>query len=211
VKLERDSIIERDIKIIPKIFFLNIYIVRIENLKILLIHDKLYKCLVFVLKMVSRGVKIFIFSILFVLIIAGIGVYILFFGISESYNLEDVSEVAINYNNFIEQMSRQSLVRDLPSDGEIVLKFYNYNSGEKEYEKSFILKSDSVEEGDSENADILIEMHSRYIEVLTNKNFCSVVPQAKKNGDMSTDTKLSASKLSWKYKGMLKYKNCLGF
>ena len=149
--------------------------------------------------------------ILGILILGVIGyVAVVMFGLGSSGGGYDGPEIDITYDNFEEQMMRQSLVHDIPKDGIIKLSFYNFDSGDREIEESYVLTKGNVVKG-SEAGDIEIQIHSKYLAELTNKNFCSVVPSAKANGDMITDSKLSTSKLSWKYKGMFKYRDCLGF
>jgi len=118
--------------------------------------------------------------------------------------------IKIDYNNLAPVLSSASLVQDLPKDGSITLKFYNFNSGQRQWEKSFVIKQGGVYEGD-EKTDITLTLDSRYLSVLTTGNFCSVILQAKKNGDLGMETSLSSVSLAWKYKSMYKYRDCFGF
>lgn len=122
----------------------------------------------------------------------------------------DVPEVKITYENFEEQLMRQSLVQDIPEKGAMVLRFYNYDSGEQKWESSYILRRASVQKGMLDDADITISMHRKYLETLTNKNLCATIISAQDNGDVAFDTTLSQTGLAWKYRSMLRYKECLG-
>jgi hypothetical protein len=62
-----------------------------------------------------------------------------------------------------------------------------------------------------EDADITMTLSSKYLDGLNTANFCSAINIAKKNGDLGVYTKLSAPAMMWKFKGMLKYRECLGF
>lgn len=119
--------------------------------------------------------------------------------------------VPITYENIEPVMSGSSLIRDLPSNTLLVLRFYNYNTGEMQWEKSYAIKKGEVKEGYTEGADITFTLDSKYLEGLTNKNFCSMIQTAKANGDLGIHASLSEAALVWKFKGMFKYRECLGF
>ena len=121
-----------------------------------------------------------------------------------------VPAIYINYTNFAEILSESDLVGYLPKDTALLLRFYNSTSGEREWEKSYVMKKGAVVEGISE-ADITFIMHAKYLDTLTNKNFCEIIKNAKGNGDLSIETKLSKMDLLWKFKSMYKYRECLGF
>lgn len=115
--------------------------------------------------------------------------------------------IKINYSNIETQLSKSSLVKAIPS-GEIAsLKFYNFNSGERTFEKSFVLKKGSLVEG-NEKADVELWIHSKYLNELTNQNFCAILKKANQNGDLSIETNLSTVALGWKFKSMYEFKDC---
>lgn len=159
--------------------------------------------------MSKKGVIVLV--IIFVLL--GIAVYVFspfIMSGRNSANSANVPEVKISYSNFEEQLMRQSLVQDIPENGAMVLRFYNYKSGAQAWENSYILQKGDVQKGTLEDADITISMHSKYLETLTNKNLCATIITAKGSGDVSIDTGISDASLAWKYRSMLKYKECLG-
>lgn len=121
--------------------------------------------------------------------------------------------INISYENFAEQISKNSMIQALPEGSILLLRFYNFNSGEREWEKSYILKKGVVKEAinKDEKADIILTIHSKYLKELTNKNFCSIIKKAKTNGDFGFETILSKLSLAWKFKSMYKYRDCLGF
>ena len=41
-------------------------------------------------------------------------------------------------------------------------------------------------------------------------DFCNTMKKAKANDDLGYDTKLSSLELAWKFKSMMKYKECFG-
>jgi len=128
---------------------------------------------------------------------------------SSSQSNQDIPEIKITYDNMEYILSQNSIVQDLPSDGVLLLKFYNFNSGERQWEKSYVIKKGSVKEG-SENADVTISLNSRYLGTLTTRNFCEIIQLAKANNDVMFDTSISTTALAWKYRGVIKYKSCFG-
>lgn len=126
-----------------------------------------------------------------------------------SQSNQNIPEIKITYDNMEYILSQNSIVQDLPSDGVLLLKFYNFNTGERTWEKSYVIKKGSVKEG-SENADITISLNSKYLDSLTTRNFCNIIQLAKANNDVVFDTSISATSVAWKYKGVVKYKGCFG-
>lgn len=159
-------------------------------------------------------VVILIIVLVVLLILLGVAAYVFFpilmSGRGDTLNA-DVPEVNITYENFEEQLMRQSLVQDIPEEGAMILHFYNYNSGKQAWENSYILRRGNVQKGMLDNADIVISMHSKYLATLTNKNLCATINAAQDKGDVSFETGLSKTALAWKYRSMLEYKECLGF
>lgn len=147
------------------------------------------------------------FFIFLALLLLG-GIYFLAEGPVQEAN--NGPAILINYTNFEEELSKNSLVRALPEDSSILLNFYNFDSGNKEIEKTYLMKKSSVVSGTG-NADIIMDIHSKYLKILTDQNFCTIVKTAKKNNDLSIDTSLSTTSLMWKFKSVMKYRDCLGF
>ncbi len=125
-------------------------------------------------------------------------------------NAVNIAPVKINYDNIEKELSRLSLVRDMPEKGEIMLMFYNFNTRQRQWEKSYLITKNGFKEGSSESPDFTIMMHSKYLTVLTNQNLCGVIAKAKETGDFGMETGMSKAGLLWKYKSMMKYKSCFG-
>lgn len=149
-----------------------------------------------------------------VLITSGLIVYFYFntpSSNSSSASNSNIPTVPITYNNFAEVLSSNPMVEAIPENSQILLSFYNFNSGSREIEKSFILKENGVVEGTLQSPEVTLLLHSKYLEGLTNKNFCSVITQANANGDLGFETSLSTTELAWKFKSLYAYRDCLGF
>lgn len=113
----------------------------------------------------------------------------------------------VNFENIIEN---NEMIQSLPDSGVLLLSFYNFYTGERTWEKSYILTKGNAEEGSTDDYDIKMIMASKYLTVLNENNLCDVIKTAKANGDFASQTEKSTLSLGWKYKGMFEYKDCLG-
>jgi hypothetical protein len=116
----------------------------------------------------------------------------------------------INYTAFEKNLANNPLINSIPSETKIGLKTYNFNAGNRVWEKSYTLQKGSVSAGEPTEADVTIVLHSKYVNKITNTNFCEIIKQAKENNDLGIWTDLSALQLTWKFKSMMEYKDCLG-
>ncbi len=116
----------------------------------------------------------------------------------------------IGYNNIGSFLETTKFVQDIPEGSTLLLRFYNFNSGSREWEKSFILESGRVQEGNTDNPDLVISIDSKYLPELTSQNFCSTASKAKRNGDLGYSYEMSTAKLAWKLKSLNKHKSCFG-
>ena len=104
---------------------------------------------------------------------------------------------------------KQKLVQSLPSSAVISLKFYNTENKEKIIGDSYTITKSSVEEKEASNPDLIITVDSKYLPKFG--NFCNAVKEARNNGEISFDMKLSKTSMLWKYKSVMKYRDCFGF
>jgi hypothetical protein len=155
--------------------------------------------------------KIFI-GVLWVVAII-LAVYLVYPSLFVKQEIKQVSTtptIPINYSNFEKEIAKNGMVKAIPKDSEILLRFYNFSGGERQWERSFLLKTASVKQSDRTSADITLVLASKYLNELTNKNLCSIIQKANKNGDLGVETELSSTSLLWKFKSMSSYKECLG-
>ena len=121
------------------------------------------------------------------------------------------SQTVITYESLPSVLSKNSIVRDLPKNAVLLLRFYNFYTGERQWEKSYVLTTGNAKEGIADNADMTIVIHSKYLSRMTPNNFCDIIKNARANNDLGTWTELSKAQLLWKFKSMTKYRDCLGF
>ena len=77
--------------------------------------------------------------------------------------------IPVNYSNFEPVMSKNSMVKEIPAEDPIMLKFYSFSSGSRKWEKSFILSSEGVVEGTVENPELTITSQTQQL-ILTVDN-----------------------------------------
>ena len=116
-----------------------------------------------------------------------------------TYNEESGEYVEVTAENLPEYLESQKIVTSLPKNADMELNFGN---------KSYHVTKGSVEEGTSSNPDIVVNVPEKYIGELGN-GVCATLKEATSNDDLSVETSVSNGELLWKYKSMLKYRNCL--
>ena len=87
---------------------------------------------------------------------------------------------------------------------------YNFDTGVRQWEKSYVITKGNVEEVNAQNLDenkldLEIIINSKYA---LSAEFCTAIKQARANNDFGYELKASKASLLWKYRGMMKYKNC---
>lgn len=116
--------------------------------------------------------------------------------------------VIISKDNLAEFLQQQQLILDIPEKGVILLKLYNFDSGERAWEGNYVLTKGKVEKGSVDNPDATLLIHSKYISQLG--DFCNAMKNAKQNGDLGFESELNEAVLLWKYRSLTKYKSCFG-
>jgi len=106
----------------------------------------------------------------------------------------------ITKDNFQAYLEKQSIIQDIPKKAEISLIF-------SDTKESYIITKSSVKKGQAINPDIIITIPSTYIPSLS--NFCNAIKTANTNKDLGYELVASKMSLLWKYKSMMKYKDCL--
>ncbi len=114
-----------------------------------------------------------------------------------------------DFSGIKSSLEKEALVSEFPKAGSLRLRFFHFTEGCRFWDKSFILKTNSVEEGDFQT-DIDIWVHSKYAPDLKTQGLCDVVQNAKSNGDFGQSTNLGKTRLTIRYASLLKYKDCFG-
>lgn len=122
----------------------------------------------------------------------------------------DNNPITTDYSTLIQDLLKSDFIKELPKNAKIQLGFYNFNTGTRKWERFYILEKNSVKQGKSSENDMFIFIHSKYVIDFRKNDLCDVTKKANTNGDFGFETEKSQTALSWKYKSMLKYKDCLG-
>jgi len=99
-------------------------------------------------------------------------------------------------------------VKDIPENNPISIRFYYFENGSRVWQDRFYMAEGKIIEKTSTGMEII--MSSEYIGDLEEKEICSVVKEAKSNGDLGLETEYSKSKLMWKYRSMMEHRDCFG-
>ena len=142
-------------------------------------------------------------KVIFVLIITLIVVVAGFTFISNKITGSVVAweSVVVTPENLPVFLSSLDITHSLHKDAVIYARF-----GELDYT---IIKGNAFN-GRPKNPDITMTLPGKYIGKL-GQNPCGAIQEAIRNGDLDIETYLSKGQLLWKYKGILKYRDCVGF
>ena len=127
---------------------------------------------------------------------------------SSAPHFSNANVVSIDYANMEEELPKLPIVQSLGHSAVVQLKFYNFDTGQRQWENSYVIEGDSVKKGIANNPDVTVIMSSKYLKELTNQDYCSVIKKANQNGDLGMEYGLSKLMLLVRYGNMLKYKEC---
>lgn len=99
--------------------------------------------------------------------------------------------------------------KDIPEKDPVSIRFFYFEGGQRVWQDTFYMAGGELLP--SAQATIKLTLHSKYIDELNGDNLCSIIQTANKNRDLGFESPYSDSKLIWKYKSMIKYRDCFGF
>src|SRR3989344_2663069 len=120
--------------------------------------------------------------------------------------------VNVTKENLPSYLMSSSMIKDMPKKANVKLKLYDDSQGERKWEETYFITGNIVKEvssDDNEEVDAEIYLSSDYISELGLQELCSSIKKAKVNGEFGAELKMSKVSFLWKYKGMMKYKDCL--
>jgi len=100
----------------------------------------------------------------------------------------------------ITYLSSSQIVEDLPKKAVISLQI-----GDDYY----VVEKGSIRSGRASDPDISIALPVEYVRYIP-EGLCSIIERAEHNGELWIEEHSSTASLLWKYKSMLKYRDCLG-
>ena len=102
----------------------------------------------------------------------------------------------VNKNNLAQYLKQNRVIKDLPKDALVSLNLYNFDSGSKQIEKSYIITKANVIEGQAKNPDLIISIDSKYVSMINSAGFCLTIQNAKLNRDMDSQYKISSNPIN---------------
>ena len=120
----------------------------------------------------------------------------------------ETQTILLTKQNLPLYLNQHQITKDIPKSATIGFQFYSIQNGQQVWEEKYLLKNKKIELKDftNEKTDIIISMNSKYFSLFG--DICHAIKTANQNGDLQYNVKISKTSLLWKYKGMLKYKNC---
>jgi hypothetical protein len=128
---------------------------------------------------------------------------------SSSGGTNDFPDYSAYYSRLPGVLTQSPMVQDVPKGETILLRFYNFNTGVREFEKSYLLTKANAKEGYLDDPEITIVVHSKYVPEINSNNLCETITKAGSNNDVGIYTDLGTTKLVLKFKSMMEYKDCL--
>jgi hypothetical protein len=148
------------------------------------------------LKIIKRKILIGVAVLIVVLVI-----WYMFISGSKGGSKEYVAgSITVTPENLPSFLASFEMINDVPKKGSIYLEM-----GELDYE----ITRGEVRVGEPSNPDIVVYMPEEYVGKFGN-GICTTLREAMRNGDLYYETSLSKTELLWKYKKMMKYRDCVG-
>ena len=136
-------------------------------------------------------------TILVAFLISGIWIYSLL----KSVEINEVKGINLTKEGFADYLEKHILIKELPEGSDISLKLNGY---------SYSLSQGVVEESSNSESDLEISIPEDYIAKIGEEGLCSAMSEGLDSGEIEVKTELSESELVWKYKDVLKYRECFG-
>ena len=107
----------------------------------------------------------------------------------------------ITQENVAQVLSQTNLIQDIPEEG--VIAAYVGDEG-------YTLRRGSMSGGIPSNPDVTIRIPESYLETMGRYGPCAAFAKARGDGMLSIEMHTESSSFAWKYRGLAKYKSCLG-
>jgi hypothetical protein len=123
-------------------------------------------------------------------------------------NLNDTYQLP-NFDELKNSLQNEDFVQDLPSKGSVRLRFFHFVGPCRIWDKAYYITRGLVEEK-NQKADIDIWIDSKYADMFQTKDMCEVINLAREEGALGQWSDMTEAGLLWRYKSMLKYRECMG-
>ena len=123
------------------------------------------------------------------------------YSLIKSVEINEVKGINLTKEGFGNYLEEHLLIKELPENSDISLKLNGY---------SYSLSQGVVEESPNSEVDLEISIPEDLIEKIGEEGLCSVMGEGLDSGEIEVETELSESELVWKYRDVLKYRECFG-
>jgi len=120
-----------------------------------------------------------------------------------------IPEPPANFEQLPATLMKSDIIKNFPSNAVVSLKFFTFIGGQRIWQNEYIIKKNSVVEGKADKPDVIMNLHSKYVNRAYSEDFCAIIKDSKKNGDLGFETLLNPVSLAWKFKSIIKYKDCI--
>ncbi len=161
----------------------------------------------------KKKLKIIYIGILILIILS----LILFYGpkissnaVKSNSNNIPSKPIIVTKENFPSYLEGNSMIKSMPKKGSVLLHFYKFENGNREISQTYSVVGNDVSNGNNlvDESDLEIYIDEKYISEM-GKGFCSALKKANNNGELEIELKKSEGEILFKYRGLLKYKDCL--
>ena len=136
-------------------------------------------------------------TITLLILFSGIWIY----NLLKPVTLEEVKGINLTKEGFAEYLEEHTLIKELPGGSDISLKLNGY---------SYSLGQGVVEESSNSESDLEISIPENFIAKIGEEGLCEVMSGGLESGEIVVETELTETELAWKYRGVLKYRECFG-
>jgi len=121
---------------------------------------------------------------------------------------KQTSSFTPDYDSLMSNLPKNQMIQDLPEGKSLYLKVFRFSSGNRVWEKSFIVGKGTMKEGNLNSPEVTLTINSKYVNSISSSNLCEIMGQARKNGDLGFESSLGYASLLIKYSSLMKYKGC---
>jgi len=145
-------------------------------------------------KKILLVLSLIIFSML---LLSGIWIY----NLLKPVGIDEIKGIDLTKEGFSEYLEEHALIKELPKNSNVLLKL----NGD-----SYFLGHGIVKKYSNSEADLEIVIPENYISKIGEEGLCIVMSEGLNSGEIKVETELSESELVWRYRDVLKYRECFG-
>jgi len=107
-------------------------------------------------------------------------------------------------------ISLSEVLQVFPKNTEVLIQFSSEKEGELTVEKSYVIKGNILNETQTSSSEVIVTLDEKYLSLLEAEDVCSIAQEIYKNNAYTYETTLNKAELLWKFRNLLRYRDCLG-